>query len=161
MDFLKGENIFANNKGNKFNLQKIEEMIVINENSRFNYNVDVSDGMYYLDDNWSYIEIKDGKLIRRVHFSNPDGDETTTYIFINEFTDEHIKIYSIDSRIDNNKINLDGIVPNEDEALKKLDIFHEILCYSSYSITNPYIFRNIKTEGGNKLQLVQGKIVPY
>lgn len=154
--------VFPNNKANKYNLGVLHDTQLINK-FRFTHTVDVNDGVYYFDDNWSYIEIYNKRIIKRVYFTEID-DEIPSVIFLNIYSDKHIEYYSVFPKI-SNELKLEGTVPNNEQLLHKIEQFSDILEYSNYVISTPYTFEAftipLENVGGGTVvvRLTQGQII--
>ena len=154
-------NKFSNNYNNKLNLPTINKKHIVYDNiCRFmDYDkIYLDDGIYYLDNCWQYIKIKDNYLSLRVEFENP-FDLLPKTIWINEinYSKSTIEHYNYNPSTDLDK-NLICSIPINSSS--KVYNFIDILFFSGYSITEPYSFvKSIDYFGNDIVVLNKGTII--
>ncbi len=153
----------TNNQNNLLNLPYIKYNDIIHDNiSRFKDfdKINIDDGLYFLDNHWQYILIKNGYLIFRVEFDNY-FDLLPNIIWINEIDNYELVIrhYYYSPLFDLEK-KLICTIPFGLSV--KAYNFIDILFFSGYTIEEPYEFDVIKdTLGNDTIILKRGKIIKY
>lgn len=145
-----------NNKNNKLNLNTITEDKILNKsNGMFLNIINVDDGIYYLDNNWSYTQIQNNRIKQQLYFNKIDSlypELVKKYIY----EENVIKYYILRPFIDD-KFKLYSIVP--EICINEIESFVNILGASQYYITTPYIFERINGKREEKIiRLIKGKI---
>ena len=154
---------FTNNQNNKLNLPCVNyKNIICKKTCRFKDfdKIYISDGLYYLDDRWQYVLIKNNNLSLRVEFFDP-SDLLPNTIWINEIdlTKSIIKHYNYNPYTNSIKKLICVIPINLSEHVYN---FIDILFFSGYTITEPYEFGIIKDNLGNDVVILkEGVIFKY
>jgi hypothetical protein len=106
---------------------------------------DINDGMYYMDDKWQYIEIKNGRIRQRCIFKNGRIDEK----YMNEYGETNmIRSYTI---YPSNNTYIIGIIPYvSNEILNDYYKFCSTMRQRAMYLKQPYIFQTT-IEGKLKL----------
>jgi len=154
---------FSNNQNNMLNLPYINYKDIIYGNiSRFKDfdKIDIADGLYYLDNHWQYILIKNNYLVLRIEFLNK-SDLLPSVIWINEIdiANSIIKHYNLNLESDYKKKLICSIPIGISEQAYN---FIDILFFSGYTIVEPYEFDIGKdTLGNNVIVLKNGYIIKH
>ncbi len=133
-------NIFLNNFNNKLNLQTIDKNILIHKNTQRFRDFDkilLNDGLYYLNNEWQYVQITDNFISLRVKFNN-QHDLLYHTIWINHIDTHNSAIKHYYYKHDEKQKKLICTIPID--TTSKVYDFIDILFYSGYGITEPYKF---------------------
>lgn len=153
-------NNFDNNCNNVKNLPILTDTDIIFGDETFKIYVHINDGIYYLDNNWQYIVIKNGLLVEKYYYNNCN-DKNPLFVTTIENKDnklyEYTQYYGVEKK-------LNTIMPNDIDAFERIVDFLNILDYSGYkTIGNPveYVyFVNPNFNNGHKnIRIANGQIV--
>ena len=151
--------VFVNNSLNNLNYPVVSTDTVIDKDTkRFKdgFPVYLEDGIYYLDESWQHIQIKNNLIVTRVHNGNPKSMLPTS-IFTNEYTNTHIDHYMINPIV--NQYHKNHIFRIPLSILQKACDFIDIIHNSGYDISKPYEFDVIKgNQRESLIRLIKGHI---